>query len=60
MAKTYYKQIGDSWQQINADEVTNAGVYKIVASFADDYAKFNDMFNLTPLTHNEVQFTVTE
>lgn len=60
MAKTYYKQIGDSWQQINADEVTNAGVYKIVASFADEYAKFNDMFNLTPLTHNEVQFTVTE
>lgn len=57
MAKTYYKQIGDSWQQINADEVTNAGVYKIVAAFADDYAKFNDMFNLT---HNEVQFTVTE
>lgn len=57
MAKTYYKQIGDSWQQINADEVTSAGVYKIVASFADDYAKFNDMFNLT---HNEVQFTVTE
>lgn len=57
MTKTYYKQIGDSWQQINADEVTSAGVYKIVASFADDYAKFNDMFNLT---HNEVQFTVTE
>lgn len=57
MTKTYYKQIGDSWQQINADEVTSAGIYKIVASFADDYAKFNDMFNLT---HNEVQFTVTE
>ena len=57
MTKTYYKQIGDSWQQINADEVTSAGVYKIVASFADDYAKFNDMFNLT---HNKVQFTVTE
>lgn len=57
MGKTYYKKVGDSWQQINADEVTNAGVYKIVAAFADDYAKFNDMFNLT---HNEVQFTVTE
>lgn len=57
MTKTYYKQIGDSWQQINADEVTSAGIYKIVASFADDYAKFNDMFDLT---HNEVQFTVTE
>lgn len=57
MTKTYYKQIGDSWQQINADEVTSAGIYKIVAFFADDYAKFNDMFDLT---HNEVQFTVTE
>lgn len=57
MTKTYYKQISDSWQQINADEVTSAGIYKIVASFADDYAKFNDMFDLT---HNEVQFTVTE
>lgn len=57
MEKTYYKKVGDSWQQINADEVTSAGVYKIVASFKDEYAKFNNMFNLT---HNEVQFTVTE
>lgn len=57
MEKNYYKKLGDSWQQINADEVTSAGVYKIVASFKDEYAKFNNMFNLT---HNEVQFTVTE
>ena len=57
MEKNYYKKVGDSWQQINADEVTSAGVYKIVASFKDEYAKFNNMYNLT---HNEVQFTVTE
>lgn len=57
MEKNYYKKVGDSWQQINADEVTSAGVYKIVASFKDEYAKFNNLFNLT---HNEVQFTVTE